>query len=66
MRFEQLGELDVVAVELVDDEHARQAALAGLVEHAAGVDLDAVGGRDDDDGGLDGVEGARAAPTKSG
>ena len=56
---EQLGEVDVVGVELVDDEHAGQAALAGLVEHAARVDLDAVGGGDDDDRGLDGVQRAQ-------
>ena len=46
--------------------HASEAVLAGLAEHAAGVDLDAVDGRDDDDGRLDRIQRFEAAPTKSG
>ena len=46
-RLEQFVEFDVVGVEFVKDQHACQAALAGLVEQAARVDLDAVGRRHD-------------------
>ncbi len=54
--LDQFVELDVVGVHLVDDQHASQAALAGLIEHAPGVHLDAVGSGDDDDRRLDGTE----------
>ena len=48
--------MDVVRIALVDDEQPGQAVLLGLVEHAAGVDFDAVDGGDDDGGGLDGIQ----------
>src|SRR5260370_22634832 len=51
-------ELDVFAVDLVDDDEPGHAALAGLLEHSPRVHFDAVDGRDDDDGVLDGGAGA--------
>src|SRR5262249_40470429 len=59
-------ELDVVRVELVDDQHAGQAAAAGLVEQPAGVDLDAGRRGDDDDGGFDGAQGGQGAADEVG
>ena len=44
-RLDQLGEFDVVAVHLVDDDHAADARLARLLEDAARVDFDAACGR---------------------
>ncbi len=64
--LEQVGELDVVGVELVDDQHAGQAALAGLVEHAARVDLDAVGRRHDHYHVLDGGQRPQGGADESG
>ena len=55
---QQAGEVDVVGVHLVDDDHAAQAGLAGLVEHPPGVDLDARLGVDHDHGRIDAPQGA--------
>ena len=46
--FDQRGEVDVVGIHPVHDDHPSQAGLLRLVEHAAGVDLDARLGVDDD------------------
>ena len=43
-----VGEVDVVGVHPVDDDHPPQAGLFRLGEHAAGVDFDARLGVDDD------------------
>src|SRR5262249_31494777 len=52
-------ELDVVGVDLVDDDHAGEAELPCLREHAAGVDLNASDGGDGDTDGLDSGERAK-------
>ena len=43
---EQAGQIDVVGVDLVDDDHAAQPALGRGAHHALGVQLDAVLGVD--------------------
>ena len=55
--LEQPGEVDVVGVHAVDDDHPAQAGLARLGEDPAGVDLDPRLGIDDDHRGIDAPQG---------
>ncbi len=64
--LQQIVEVDVVAVEPIDDDHARQAAPGRFVEHAAGVDLQAGLGGDDDDRRLHGGQRRQRLAEKSG
>ena len=64
--LEELGELDVVAVEPIDDQHAGEPFLAGLAEESPRVDLDAGGGVDDDDRGFDRVQDAESLANEIG
>ena len=50
---EQTGQIDVLGVDLVDDDHAAQPAFARPLHHALGHHLDAVLRVDDHHGGLD-------------
>ena len=55
---DQRGEVDVVGVHAVDDDHPPQAGLLGLGEDPAGVHLDARLGVDDDGRRVDAAHGA--------
>src|SRR5205807_4462938 len=61
---EQLGELDVVGVHFVDDDHTGQAALPRFREHPPGVHLDTIGGGNDDESGFHSDQGFERAPNK--
>ena len=54
----QRGEIDVLRVHLVDHDHASEARLAGLREHAPRIDFDACLRIDDDDGRVHTVHGS--------
>ena len=54
--LQKRAEVHVGRIDLVDDDHAAQAAFFGPAHHAAGHQFDALGGVDDDGHGLDRVK----------
>src|SRR5579875_1048504 len=44
-RFKQFFKFDVIGVQLIEDDHAGQAAFSSLLEHAPGIDFHAIGCR---------------------
>jgi hypothetical protein len=62
----QRRQVDVVGIDLVDHDHARQAARLGGAHHALGGKLDAGLGVDDDDRGFDTGQGGHRLPGKVG
>jgi hypothetical protein len=60
----QPGQVDVVGVDLVDHDHARQAARLRRAHHALGGEFDAGLGVDDDDRGFDAGQGGDRLPGK--